>query len=197
MVGRCPVGEPVEAVVVDLDGTLLRVNSFHIYLREGLIHMLRHGRLLKFSVAAAWLAARVLRFTDHWRMKQRVSSLIGTAPGLLDKVADKLRPQIRKPLLDYINRCRQRGQHVVIATAAHGEYVRLLFPELPVIAAPAGELPLHGDLKLRAVRGYLATHRLTPGVFLTDHPDDLPLLKSLQWKRTVIVSDRTDLSNLA
>jgi len=65
---------PEDAVLAcDLDGTLLRVNTFPVFVRFALVQLARQGSARAFlALALALVRRKVLRRTSHLRFKEQV-----------------------------------------------------------------------------------------------------------------------------
>jgi phosphoserine phosphatase len=182
-------------LICDLDGTILRSNSFPLW-----ILYLMGGRLPEFGLRSRLalslkvqklLLQRRLGGIEHERLMRGVQQawhIAGhrAADGAADRIATLLRKRVRpafEPLLQQIN----AGEFdAVLATAAAAEYAEPLALQLGfrhVLTTP-GRLPPDGLLnkgaeKLRRVQDFLAGRRWQDRarVLLTDHVDDLPLLQ--------------------
>ena len=74
-------GHEIKALMaVDLDGTLLRGNSLHIFAVCSLRDALRHGRMTQAATVAGWLALRRLRLCPHTRMKWAIIGATAITP---------------------------------------------------------------------------------------------------------------------
>jgi phosphoserine phosphatase len=182
-------------LIVDLDGTVLSINSF----RRWVLFLLRGrfpgiGRLARARLAtatASLLLARRLHLVDHETLKRALQGLWQRATAFDQGAAERaflveldgyVRPSLR-PLLAAI----AAGEHdAILATAAAGDYaeafgVRLGFRH--VLATKRvrvrGVLSNDGDRKREAVLELLGAlgWRERPLVLLTDHEDDLPLVR--------------------
>jgi phosphoserine phosphatase len=191
--GRSMPDRPV--LIVDLDGTILSINSFRpwaLFLVRGRFPGIgRFARARLTLVTAALLLARRLGLVDHETLKRRLQHQWqrateadeGAAERLfLDELDRFVRPSLRKLLAAIA-----AGEHdAVLATAAAGDYAEAFGARLGfrhVLATqrirPAGELSNDGERKSAAVIDFLAQQgwhdrRL---VLLTDHEDDLPLFR--------------------
>jgi phosphoserine phosphatase len=192
----------------DLDGTLLEVNSFPLWVSQILIGELPHltfaARLsLSLRCAAAIAERKVLR-QSHVRFKRRLQRLwthavVHASPApdpsahvcapFIERLLAHVRPSF-EPLLGEVARGRIDA---VLTTAAAAEYAVPLARRLGfrhVIATPPGgrdgEPDNVGEAKRDRTLAYLAARDWVnrPRVFFTDHCDDLPLIRvceSLVW----------------
>jgi phosphoserine phosphatase len=178
----------------DLDGTLLEVNSFPLWVSQlltgGLPHLTRPARLgLSLRCAAAIAERKVLRLS-HVRFKRRLQRLWKSAAAddsaaaapLIERLLSHVRPSFKGLLADVA-----AGRvDALLTTAAAAEYALPLARQLGfrhIIATPAGglehELDNVGEAKRDRTLAYLAArgweHRTR--IFFTDHCDDLPLIR--------------------
>lgn len=181
-----------EVVIFDLDGTLLRVNSFKVWLLYwGLLPWVKPG----FSLALyriLWL--RLRRRIDRVAMKNAVMQAFerhrksgkGVAERLFIRLLWLLR---RRGVVDRAYAEDAAGKHVVLATAAPECYAaplveRLGLKYLVASTVSGGRMrETIGEEKRQAVLELLhqqqwRTESLT--VLWTDHKDDLPLAALVQ-----------------
>jgi phosphoserine phosphatase len=188
-------GRPAPVLVFDLDGTILTVNSFPYWvvsLIGGRISGLRPGRRVRLAVRAAWLLVlRKLHRIDHAALlsglQQAWWAIPSSATGsvvdpLQTMLLRRLRPNLR-PLLQMVASDRLDA---VLATAAAGEYAIGLGQRLGfrhVLATPPAHCRAEhingGACKRDRVLAFLesAGWHNRPLILLTDHIDDLPLMR--------------------
>lgn len=193
MVSRCADRQPV--LILDLDGTILSVNSFHRWvfylMRARFPHLGVGGRLRVACATIKALSERKMRLTRHETLKWRLQRLWQTASagdggqserGLVDELMSFVRPELM-PLLTAV----ARGEvEAVLATAAAGDYAYGLGRSLgfthilathPMRAAtdPSNV----GERKRQAVLDFIASQGWEdrPRILFTDHEDDLPLIR--------------------
>lgn len=181
-------------LIVDLDGTLLTINSFprwaaHLA-RARFRHLSRRMRLRIAARAIGALTVRKLRLIDHCRLKWRLQRLWleaaddgGTSEShIRDELLGFVRPQFA-PLLAAV---RAGTADAILATAAAEAYARGLGSALGfahVLAAPAtAEMPLDipsGEQKRRAILRFLEARgwEKRPLTVFTDHADDVPVMR--------------------
>ncbi len=169
MVGRRQ--ELARALVVDLDGTLIRENSFRLYVKAGLRS--RH--------APALLAATLLRRLgaySHNAYRERCMRIIGFGADVLERMTSEAH---RSEAVDrYINARRAEGYRIILATAALQGYVEAFgFSDYVATRHDSGRILLdcRGEAKLQAVRSLLGGR--LPEYFLSDSPADAPLMRAV------------------
>lgn len=185
-------------VILDLDGTVLSVNSFRLWaahmLRARFPHLPPTGRLGIAFAAGRLLAARKAGLMGHetlkWRLQQlwrRAVAADGkTVPAaetaLIDRLLSFVRPEL-SPVLAAVADGRMDG---VLATAAVADYAHGFAHALalPHVLATPRERPVGtpsnvGPHKRDAVLGFLADRGWLerPLILFTDHEEDLPLIR--------------------
>lgn len=165
--------------IVDLDGTLLRGNSLHIFAACSMRDALRHGRLAQAATVAGWLFLRRLRLCGHRRMKWAVIGATAITPSFKVDFVRKIHKSINPQVKTLIDERRHEGTTVLLATAAADLYVPWIW-DGPYVATRTADNPSHiecrGEEKLKAVMAYAANNCLTPTTIVTDHHDDMALL---------------------
>jgi phosphoserine phosphatase len=182
-------------LLFDLDGTVIDVNSFPIWVTDLLFARVEHlglaGRISIATRTAAALAVRKLLRQSHSRFKRRVQRIWSTveaaapaghaADALVERLAGRVRPSLGVLLADV----RGGGFDAVLTTAAAAEYAVPLARRLGfrhVVATPAGggadAADNVGALKRDRTLAYLRAQgwATRPRVLFTDHRDDLPLI---------------------
>lgn len=163
-------------VVVDLDGTLYRLNSLRVYLRTA---MAMHARRLALhrvvAIGSLWLARR-LHLIDHEAMKYRALALAGRSEQLLSDFRRRMEVSLNSFVVSKIEQHRAAGDRILLASAAAGFYVPLLW-QGEMLVSPDGGPDLRGEAKREAVVRWLSDNDLELRLFLTDHIHDLPLVR--------------------
>lgn len=151
--------------VIDLDGTLVDGNTFHEYLRAGL----RNGHVGLLVP----MALRFLRLISHHSLK--VAALRIIVPDQKLTKAFVKRIKFNPDVLRLIEEFKAEGCEILLATAAPAVYVPWIWTG-EYIATTNEEL--RGERKLQAVRDYARERGLKLYAVVTDHYDDLPLLRA-------------------
>lgn len=174
------------AVVVDLDGTLLRVNTFREYLLFAMKRLLCQMRLFETSRLIWAVTARKMRLMTHSEMKRRALS---SSARYLDRrdveaLVDKLLMTINQDVARLVEQYRAEGCMLLLATAAPALYAGRIADLLDFdccVATPdviSGK-EWHenvGEAKLAAVEECLREKNVSLAVVITDHYDDFPLV---------------------
>lgn len=169
MVSGCT--ELAKAVVVDLDGTLIRQNSFRLYVRAAM-----HTRR---RMAIAW--ATLLRkagLLSHNAYRERCMRLAAISWPIITRMGDAA--VYSKAVLNFIEQKRDEGFRIILATAALQGYLRAFWNGESVATqheAARITLDCRGESKLQAVQERLGG--LLPQYVLTDSAADYPLMHAV------------------
>ncbi len=189
-----------DVLLVDLDGALLRGNSFHLWLKyivAGGLGTVRPSPRWRCRLAVLlYSAMRLSRLLDHAAWKHRVQKAWAAAmagsrdpSGELDGFLVLLKARIDKGLLALIREAQANHAVAVLTTAAATEYAEALAEDLgfdAVVATPRGG-DVHwchniGTVKCRRTLALLREREWhgRRRVLVTDHLDDLPLMAESQ-----------------
>ncbi len=191
---RAPSLPPSGAVVFDLDGTILSVNSFRLWVMHligGRFPHLSIWRRAALSVAALRaLAVRKAGMISHetlkWRLQRQWQKAVWGDGGASERdFVSHLSNFIRPELMGVLAAVADGRIEAVMATAAAADYAEAFGNYLgfrhilaTARAREEGSPSLVGVRKRDAVLNYLARKGWgdKPIVFFTDHVDDLPLI---------------------
>jgi phosphoserine phosphatase len=187
----------------DLDGTIIDVNSFPMWVTEILIGGLPHlGVVPRMSVSvrcAAAIALRKILRESHAGFKRRLQRLwtdataADTGGRASDPLVERLLAHVRPSLQALLAAVAKGEVDAVLTTAAAAEYALPLARQLGfrhAIATPPGgreDAPDNvGEIKRDRTLAYLVAQGWAsrPRIFFTDHRDDLPLMRecsTLVW----------------
>lgn len=168
------------AVAVDLDGTLLRGNSFRLYVRAGLRSLWRRRRYSALAGLLLHAALRRARLSSHRRFKQRCARAIGFGDDVLGTMRRSMQHEISPAVQNFIDDKRRQGYDIILATAAFADYIPAVWDgDFVATAYKRGQAmrECRGDEKLSRLLMALDKRGLTLRYVLTDHPDDMPLLR--------------------
>lgn len=186
--------------VVDLDGTYLRANSLHIYIRLGIKHLLRHGRWLRAARLTAVLAARMLRAVSHAHMKFKCAGLIGWNKELETAMTCECARHVNPDVLALVTRWEAEGCDIVIATAAFLFYAKCIVPHHVIGTTFQGnniQTECRGENKADRVVEFAKLRSSDLHAIVTDSFEDLPLLKLPFSQKYFISGDAHKLETLA
>jgi phosphoserine phosphatase len=162
-----PIDVCKTAVVIDLDGTLIDCNSFNLYVAT---MMWRYPAIFFHALM------RKLRLISHAEAKRRIMH-VGVNQSLYQKFFNRLQAHVRVGLL------QRFSEHsvIILASAAPSRYVADIAEKLNITlycATPLDGPENRGQQKLDAVNQILCDNGLQLSAVVTDHYDDLPLLKA-------------------
>lgn len=185
-----PNGNYKTLAVIDLDGTLVRGNTLHIYMQAGARSLWRTRRYGKLAALLGISALRALRLVSHRRMKWTAIRLIGHADSpLKDDFTARVKASVNPAVTALVATFRSRGEQVLLASAAPAFYIPWLW-DGPYIATQIEDNPqrveLRGNCKKNAVLEYARVHGVALRDVVTDHHDDLPLLLAAAGDRYLI-----------
>jgi phosphoserine phosphatase len=196
-----------KVMFVDLDGTLVLDNSYHLFLWSIWV---KGGWNLRVALISAALARVVRGGERRTRMKQRVLHAFAQArPGrqraVVSHTLAMMSRTLSRPVLQRISAYRNDGWLAVLATAAPDCYARPFADALgfdgclasPPVTASNAWVELIGHKKADACRAWAdaAAQSGTPEVaVISDHLDDLPLLQMAS--RVVIQAPPDDAASL-
>ena len=185
--------QPRRLAAIDLDGTLVRGNTLHEYIRLGLGEELRAGRMANFLSIATLLGLRAVRLVSHRRMKFGSLRHIRPTERLRRRFAERISGMLNPEVTALIDELRAEGAEILLATAAPDIYIPWIW-DGDFIATRTHANPTmeenRGEAKLRAVLDYARTRGLELYAVVTDHEDDRPLL-SAGAPRTIVVKPDT------
>lgn len=175
--------------VVDLDGTLIRGNTLHIYIRCGMRRFLRQRRYGTLARTLLYLAGRKMRFITHRRMKFGILALIKPDEELKKDFVSRVSRAKRTWLVDELERRSNDGATILLATAAADVYVPWIW-DGAYVATPSESNPDHtecrGSYKRKLVERYAAENHLRITTVISDHTDDLSLLSIPSSERILV-----------
>lgn len=177
-----------KGIVVDLDGSLVKANTFQRYVAFAAGSALSAGRLDIAAALSWWVSLRKCRCVTHGRMKRQVlwktrSFMDGRRlEGFVDTLMDDVNARVR----EILEAGRGRGYYVCLSTAAPESYARIISGRLGLDGYCASPVPADGDggwrenvreAKRDNTLGFLRERGVEMSVLVTDHHDDLPLLR--------------------
>lgn len=167
-----------KVTVVDLDGTLLRVNSLSLFVRFLAARLLARRDIIPLCRLLWTVCLRKLRLSSHAAAKWKAMHIADrhlTQTDYHDFIAG-LEPHVRREL------CPDGSGLWILATAAPAQYALIIAENLrfdecvatPMSATPENYTETRSEEKLRRVLPLLPD---SPAIrFFTDHQDDTPLM---------------------
>ncbi len=169
--------------VVDLDGTLIEGNSLRMFMRFLLRRLLKEHRWLTAMRLGALMGLRAMRLVSHKAMKHpfhREAERL--APEALEEFVGMLVAEVNTGLLQQL---RDSSCSLLLATAAPEAYSRPLAQRLGFTGCVATSFAPHpGDYrecraeqKVAMAQQFADENGFEIKLAVTDHSDDLPLLR--------------------
>ena len=187
-----------KALVLDLDGTLYSINTFHYFIRYILWQSLIRFKLILFINISTPLLLRILRVISHSKMKYIV---LRTIRDRTDIDYNDFTSNIKK-----FRRKLNFGDHrqfdlKILATAAPDCYSSIIAKENDIGICCATNFPQRDhsknfenirEVKKANVMKILNSYKVDQiDTLVTDHIDDLPLMKVS--KHVIIINPTSDL----
>lgn len=167
-------------LIIDLDGTLLSVNSYRYfarYLLFGAFDALeRRERAALSWETAKILAARQCLHRNHADTKQALRQLWAqhADDAVLERLLHRLQKKVRPGMRDILTAVAQGKADAILATAALADYARPLAMRLGFSYIVAGSQEKYGPVQtLITAESWVARKKIV----FTDHLDDLPLMR--------------------
>jgi phosphoserine phosphatase len=183
-----------KTMVVDLDGTYIRGNTLHIYIKTAIKYNLHILRIDRVAAMAILLMLRKCHLIKHVTMKFGCLRLSGREDKLLEQFAEAVKAKINDNVRQLIDQHLSLSGNVLLATAAadfyvckiwHGDFVATAFNNNP------NRTECRGETKVKMVNEWLSRNGSQIHIVITDHPDDLPLLEANHDGVNYIVSRAT------
>lgn len=194
--------KPMKLVVVDLDGTLIDANSFHVWITFSAQRLLFRGSLLRLTKMVFWVGLRYARIVPHQTMKKYVLRVTSDFTlDTLDLFAKKLKSKINdKTLLEIKPLLESDEYRVILATAAPIHYAERLARLIGITEVIGTNVNTEDpewfeairENKLKALKEAIGDDLFQRvALLLTDHHDDLPLIEISDRVILVKPSDTT------
>ena len=196
-----------ECIVVDLDNTLIDVNSTRMLAEFLVCKFLSKGKFGKFLNIVGFFIFRKTGRISHIILKHKIvcTALSELSEKDLNYFADKLITKLNPKVVELILTQIKHGRKVLIATAASDIFMPLFLERLPFdsdfIATPYSQsldkyIENRSEEKLKNVTHYLETNGLILKIFITDHFEDRPLLEYNQGHNYLVGPSKTTLECL-
>lgn len=183
-------------VVVDLDHTLIKGNTFVLFVFFVFSKSVLRFKPARFGLILYLLMLRKLRLVSHSRFKKRFLEVVHRwlLPIEIEEFCKRILIKRSDVVWTLVQSFREAGHPVCLATAAPDVYVRVIvrmldFDMYTATRSNWDEASWYESIrerKLQDVLSVLKAKGLELGVVITDHYDDLPLLSAAS--RKIIVS---------
>jgi hypothetical protein len=177
-----------KVVVVDLDGTLVSVNTFREFVVFAACMLLGKGKIGRVCMITGAVMARKMRLISHSSMKKTVLRYV--LPCLTDGekgvFVNQLTKYTQSSVTKIIEDCKNRGYKAILATAAPEIYAvpfaeKLGFDDCVATSSTVDKKVRWkenvGNNKVDSVKNWIDKHNAVIDIVITDHHDDIPLMK--------------------
>lgn len=187
-----------KAVIVDLDGTLLKVNTFEKYVYFSLKETLMSLKIYIVIEILFFLVIRKLRFISHTKLKYHIllKTNVFYDKFLLFKFVDSLLEDRNNQVIEKIHTFKKDNYFICLSTAAPFNYASIIANYFKMDACLATPVPISmgqkewqeniRNNKCNNTLSFLNNNNLTFSVFFTDHYDDIDLLKIRKEKNFLV-----------
>ena len=174
------------AIVVDLDKTLVKVNTFRHFIVMAVKASIVRLHFAPLLLIVAAIGCRLLRIYSHSDMKRQILSATAGFVTELDLAhfAAKMAVSANTEVLKIISQAHENREKVILATAAPEIYAHKIAMLTGCDTCIATALPSQytdwnecaREHKLVAVKAYTDSCNLHISSLITDHFDDIPLM---------------------
>ena len=174
------------AIVVDLDKTLVKVNTFRHFIVMAVKASIVRLHFAPLLLIVAAIGCRLLRIYSHSDMKRQILSATAGFVTELDLAhfAAKMAVSANTEVLKIISQAHENREKVILATAAPEIYAQKIAMLTGCDTCIATALPSQctdwnecaREHKLVAVKAYTDSCNLHISGLITDHFDDIPLM---------------------
>lgn len=187
-----------KAIVIDLDGTLLAINTFKSYIRFVGKLACQKGRMDITFILIFWVGVRKCRWITHERMKYHVLKYSEhfMNKNRLNRFVDSIMTFLNKKVYENVLAYRGQNYWLCLSTAAPISYALLIAQRLSLDSVCATQLTSLTDsriwrenvkeTKCKNTLQHLELHNLQLAIFITDHYDDIPLLRVTKEKNILV-----------
>lgn len=181
-----------DLAVFDLDGTIVKGNTLHIYMRCAIIESLRRYELGAFLRIITFATARYLRLCNHLTMKNGILGAMNPSLRMRDDFRRRVRRALSPEALSLAEKCHKKGMKILLATAASELYVPWIWRGDYLATPPLSHEECRGERKLRLALEYAENHGLTIHTVVSDHADDIPLLGASTATERILINPSED-----
>jgi len=184
-----------ESLVIDLDKTLLKIDTFRSYMLYVGREALKVLRLDICFTLLLFMLLRKARWISHGTMKYHVlcKSQYFMEKAHLEAFAQEISGEVNEKVLHIIKEYQAKDYFVLLSTAAPVSYaskIKDIFGFDAVCATPMPQKHWEEcvrENKCRTTLDLLEARGFSLDTFITDHSDDLPLLR-IHKRQNLLVS---------
>ncbi|MEZ4856689.1 MAG: hypothetical protein R2812_09475 [Gelidibacter sp.] len=189
-----------KVLVVDLDGTLFKINTFHHFIKYLIIHCIKNFNIVLLLKILFAMVFRLLKITTHAQMKYAILKAISNNKNIdCQKFVNRI--SIKKRHLSILN--DTSFDIKILATAAPSCYATIIAKNENfdvclgtnfTDSAFDETFENSKEIKKNNIVNYLKNKEITQiDTLVTDHIDDLPIMKLAT--HNIIVSPNDNLTN--
>ena len=186
----------MQCVVVDLDHTLIKGNTFVLFVFYVFSRSLLRLKVFRFIIILYLLLLRKLRLVSHSGFKKRFLGVIqrGLLSVEIEEFCNRMLIKRSHVVWSLVQQFRNAGYPVCLATAAPDVYVSVIvkmldFDMYTATSSNYDESSWYESIrekKLQDVLCVLKENGLDLDVVITDHYDDLPLLRAAGGRKILV-----------
>ncbi len=189
-----------QAIVIDFDGTFIKINSFELFVKYILLYSVTHFNLRIFIFLFIEVLKRKLRLESHKEMKKNILYFLDKKidKKILSIFIIKLKNSVNNKVLEILKKKKEEGFIIILSSAAPEFYLNLfiqhfthLFDFSLSTPTPKSYRDLSwfeniGITKCEHTIKLLQKNNLNFSIFMTDHYDDIPLLEIEKFKNIIV-----------
>lgn len=190
-----------KVLVVDLDGTLYTINTFHHFLKFLIIYAVKNFRIVLAFKIGIVIVFRLLKIITHARLKYNILKIIASRSDIdYQKFVSGILSNKRN--IELLN--DHSFDIKILATAAPSCYAEFIAKNENMDVCLGTDFPVAEfysefenikETKKNSLINYLQLKGITEiDAFVTDHEDDLPILKIAN--RNIVVSPNNEFKQL-
>ena len=187
-----------KVVVFDLDGTLVRTNTFHSFVIYSIKNFSRGISLWSRCIIILACLLRLAKLISHARLKEIVLSTVSTKMSECDInyfLTQYVLPNLSKTIVAEVNLWKRNNAQLILATAAPELYAKEFASQLGFSYLVATKYVVDdyfeecvGQIKFERIKKILSGKKID--FFYSDHEDDLPSL--LAAKNSLLVNPKRE-----
>lgn len=187
-----------KAVIVDFDGTLVKINSFEKFFKQLFKYWIMNLKIGYSLYLLFLILIRKMKLIEHAELKKRTLQYVQNKDIkiFIEQFSKKLISDVNANVVEIIQNYRNEGYAIHLCTAAPKLYIEKFtsyfsfkFDEIVCTDSPTEEMDWKenlGEHKLYSTNILLHKRSEKLMVLLTDSYDDIPLLKIHKLKNIIV-----------
>jgi phosphoserine phosphatase len=191
-----------KGVIVDLDETLLTINTFKCFIKFCLTLSLNRNNYWVFFKTLWIISLRKLKILKHSIMKYRLLNLCSndvTANDIKIFIDTIIPFYINQDVFSLIKKFKRKNYRICLSTAAPEIYVNEIANRISfdyVLCTKYSSSLFYWQENIREQKAIntlmlFKAEKISPHIIITDHYDDLPLMKEVDFCYIVSPSNKT------